>query len=322
MDSLNARGLGYVVQLIEQSGLFVKSDGLYVAKSLEGGSGYADNFGLQWNTFRLTQVDSNTGLKSSRDRFCADTHWSTEDLAGRIVLEIGSGAGRFTEILLELGAFVVTVDMSSAIRANRQANLSDRAIFIQASFYDLPFFESVFDFVFCYGVAQHTPVPRDVYNWCITYCKNGGSISIDHYRKMLWPNPYYHPKYVWRILTTRMNPELLLKIVAYYIPKYIKFDTLLIDFLPKRVSLVVRGLIPIPCWNYKGSAMVSQDPSSLCEWAILDTFDALSAKYDFPASKEDIVRWISEQPVESVSIELGGNGYVLNCTKGHRRQKI
>src|SRR4051794_34068647 len=66
---------------------------------------YADAFGLQWNQFRRTQLDSFTGTTITRDRTCAavgDAVW--ESLPGQLVLECGCGAGRFTEILLDRGA--------------------------------------------------------------------------------------------------------------------------------------------------------------------------------------------------------------------------
>lgn len=45
---------------------------------------YAGNFGLQWNTFRTTQLDSQTGLNHSKKRLLADTGWNLEDLKGKL----------------------------------------------------------------------------------------------------------------------------------------------------------------------------------------------------------------------------------------------
>jgi SAM-dependent methyltransferase len=39
-------------------------------------------------------------------------------LAGKHVLEAGCGAGRFTEVLLKAGAYVTSIDLSSAVEAN------------------------------------------------------------------------------------------------------------------------------------------------------------------------------------------------------------
>ena len=75
---------------------------------------YATSFGFQWNAHRKTQLDSFTGLTISRDRLFKTTGW-LENLEGQLVLEAGSGAGRFTEILLRTGARIFSFDYSSLI---------------------------------------------------------------------------------------------------------------------------------------------------------------------------------------------------------------
>ena len=85
--------------------------------------GYAESFGEQWNRWRRVQLDSVTGKPLSRARLFEGTRWP-EDLAGETVLEVGCGAGRFTEVLLDAGAEVWAVDASSAVDAAR-ANLGE-----------------------------------------------------------------------------------------------------------------------------------------------------------------------------------------------------
>jgi len=90
---------------------------------------YADNFGLQWNKFKSTQLDSVTGLRLTANRFWANTKWVPEELFGKTILEVGSGAGRFTELLLQAGAKVVTFDYSKAVDANFDNNAKKRGSF-------------------------------------------------------------------------------------------------------------------------------------------------------------------------------------------------
>src|SRR3712207_4759049 len=60
-------------------------------------SNYTENFGKQWNAFRATQIDrAEEGLTLSEDRFFQATGWTPEEMAGQDVLEVGSGAGRFS----------------------------------------------------------------------------------------------------------------------------------------------------------------------------------------------------------------------------------
>ena len=54
----------------------------------------------------------------------------------------------------------MTFDLSNAIDANRRNNNArGDAVFFQADIFDIPCPNQFFDFVFCYGVLQHTPDP-------------------------------------------------------------------------------------------------------------------------------------------------------------------
>src|SRR5512140_1122203 len=64
---------------------------------------YAHSFGLQWNRFAETQLGSRSGTTVSRDRFLRCSGWRPEGLAGRRVLDVGCGAGRFAEVALAAG---------------------------------------------------------------------------------------------------------------------------------------------------------------------------------------------------------------------------
>ena len=122
---------------------------------------YAASFGRQWNKFARLQMDSQNGTSFSRDRFYSITEWDPADLKGKLVLDAGCGAGRFSEVVLQDGAEVVAVDLSSAVDACRQ-NLSSHPQIhqVQASIYELPFRDGTFDCVYCIGVIQHTPDPQ------------------------------------------------------------------------------------------------------------------------------------------------------------------
>jgi len=84
---------------------------------------YHDNFGYQWNRFNKLQLDSHNGSNESESRLLNQSELSLEDFAGKVILEVGAGNGRFTEILLKYGAKVIAIDYSSAIYANYENHL-------------------------------------------------------------------------------------------------------------------------------------------------------------------------------------------------------
>lgn len=94
-------------------------------------SDHAGNSGKQWNLFRLTPIDpAEAGQTLGPLRFFVEAGWLPQQLDGVDMLGVGSGAGRFTCVVLEhTRADLCSVDCSSAIEANLKANrdFADRA---------------------------------------------------------------------------------------------------------------------------------------------------------------------------------------------------
>ena len=266
---------------------------------------YVSTFGEQWNRFRRTQIDKFNGTTLSRDRFYAGIGWRTEELKGARVLEVGCGAGRFTQILLDAGALVYAVDYSSAVDAcfanhGPHPNLC----VIQADLYRMPFRRGSFEFVFCYGVLQHTPDPQAAFMSLVPFLRSGGRLAIDVYRKG-WEIAPHKSKYPYRSFTRRLPRDLLFRIIQWYVPKWLPFDTFI-----KRIPGVgpAMGML-IPCWNYSYLPLTKEQR---IEWGILDTFDALASEYDSPQTLEAVQSWFREAGLEDISVRPGGNGILGN----------
>lgn len=271
--------------------------------------GYAKSFGPQWERYRLVQLDSASRNDHSHERLAAGTGWSAVDLAGKTVLEVGCGAGRFTEVLLEAGARLTAVDATRAIDACRET-IGERhdVRLAQADVYALPFPPAGFDFVFCYGVIQHTPDPRATLAALVRQLKPGGRLALDSYRKAAYIDRW-SAKRLWRPLTIRIPNDLLRRIVEWYVPRWLPLDTRL-----ARVPRVGRFLVAVvPCWNYTG--LLDLTASELEAWAVLDTFDALAPRYDKPQSVETLERWCRDEGLEAIDVRYGGNGVLVNARK-------
>ena len=107
-----------------------------------------------------------------------------------------------------------------------------------------------------------------------------------------------------------MNPQKLLSIIRCYIPFWLPFDTIIKKF--PVIGFYLGSVIPIPCWNYLGLGLSFNER---IEWAVMDTFDALSPKYDIPKTLKDVENWANKALLEDVSIFLGSNGIVINGSK-------
>jgi SAM-dependent methyltransferase len=270
---------------------------------------YTESFGDQWNRYRAIQIDGENKLKLSAERFYRWTCWKKDELCGLRILEAGCGAGRFTQVMLEAGAEVYSLDMSSAVEACWRTNAPHRNLcLVQADIYRIPFRTQFFDRVFCYGVLQHTPDPRKAFLSLIQFLRPGGKIAVDCYIKSR-PLTRWTAKYLWRPITTRLSSQTLFRIVEWYVPKWLPIDTKL-----ARVPRIGGRLVGIiPCWNYTG--MVPLSPEQIRQWAILDTFDALAAKYDYPQTCSEVLAWFNEAGLANVEVRRGSNGIVGNGIK-------
>ena len=256
---------------------------------------YASSFGLQWNRFRKTQLDSHSGVTISRDRFIRETGWS--DLTGVRVLDAGCGAGRFAEVALSLGAELVAIDYSSAVVAawaNLRDRFADRLQILQADIYSLPFEPGSFDRAYSLGVLQHTPDPHHATISIPRFVKSGGEVVVDFYLKH-WPN-LVHPKYWLRPFTTRMDAQTLFTRVERAVPSLLK-----VSGAVRKVPLLGRYLgYVIPVADYRGALPLTEEQAR--EWAVLDTFDWLSPRYDQPQTAETVRAWLNEAGLVNVDV--------------------
>jgi 2-polyprenyl-3-methyl-5-hydroxy-6-metoxy-1,4-benzoquinol methylase len=273
---------------------------------------YAESFGEQWARYRRVQLDSITGKPLSRDRLVEGTGWRLEELGGERVLEVGCGAGRFTEVLAATGAEVWAVDASRAVDACAQTvGDAPNVRLAQADLFDLPFAPGSFDRVLCYGVLQHTPDPRAGFLALVEQLRPGGVLAADVYRKAEYVDRW-SAKYLWRPVTTRLPRRWLRRLVAWYIPRWLPVDTRL-----ARVPRVGRFLVAaVPCWNYTGLLPLSRH--ELAAWAVLDTFDALSPRYDKPQTLDAVRAWCGDAGLVDVDVRPGGNGILITGRRGVR----
>jgi SAM-dependent methyltransferase len=178
---------------------------------------YAENFGMQWNHFRQTQLDSYSGLTISTERFWKATGWHPGDLKDQWVLDAGCGAGRFAEVALNAGAKVVALDYSSAVDACYANLMHHPNLFVvQGDIYALPFERESFPFVYSLGVLQHTPNVAKVFAALPPMVAGGGRLCADFYWKRF--RTMLHMKYLLRPITKRMSQKKLFRWLEKWVP--------------------------------------------------------------------------------------------------------
>lgn len=262
---------------------------------------YADNFGFQWNRFRKTQLDSHTGVPISRERLFFSSDWTPQELAGKRVLDVGCGAGRFAEVTLTTGARLVALDYSSAVDACF-ANLGPNPNLdvVQGDIYKLPFKPGSFDYVYCLGVLQHTPDVERSFKSLPAQVKPGGKLAVDVY-PWLRLNIFWS-KYWFRPITKRMNQQKLLKWVERLVPILLPIS----DAVSK-IPLIGRKLrYAVPVANHRVD-YPDLSREQIHEWAVLNTFDMFGPAYDHPQSAPTLRRWFEEAGLRDVRVFRKGH---------------
>lgn len=270
-----------------------------------GTDNYAGSFGFQWLKHARTQYDSAMGLSESRDRLFGVTGWA-DTMAGEVILEAGSGSGRFTEHLLNAGPTVVSFDYSQAVEANFASNGEHQnLLLVQADIYAMPLAKGSFDRVLCLGVLQHTPDPHASFLRLTEMAHAGAPIVTDIYLRSLmryWLNTRY-----WvRPLTRRISPQKLYPWVERYVRLMWPVARLLRK-LPNRLGEAMVWRLLIADYYHQFPNMPDE---TLLNIAILDTFDMLSPAFDIPATPTQYLQWHQRAGLKQIAVAPGPNGLV------------
>ena len=269
-------------------------------------SNYASAFGLQWKRYQKTQLDSYTGQPISRQRLEQSLGAPVEKLKGKIVLECGSGAGRFTELLIDNCELLVSMDLSDAVDANLK-NCSGKKSYIlcQADINKSPLPRRFFDVVICLGVIQHAPSPEQMIASLAEHVKLGGLLVIDHYTKSPLGRlgQFLTLGYPIRAILKRLPPELALKVTIGL--------TAICDPIRKRTSRllwvdrIACRIFPSFCY-YDTYPLL--DPDIVYELNELDTHDGLTDYYKHFRTPEEIRRCLERLGFRHIECGFGGNG--------------
>jgi 2-polyprenyl-3-methyl-5-hydroxy-6-metoxy-1,4-benzoquinol methylase len=286
-----------------------------IPRLLESKSNYADAFGEQWIEYRITQLDSYTHTDISKERLrrcLGESLWTSMQGPGRVeILESGCGAGRFTEILLQLPAASVTsTDLSAAVEPNKMnCPLSDRHRILQCDINQLPFGPGQYDIVVCLGVIQHTRNPERTIQDLYKQVKPGGWLIIDHYTQTL---SYYTKVSEWllRPILKRVSPARGIAVTKALTRAFFPMHRAVKHSKP--LQMLLSRFSPLLTYYH----LFPQLTDALqYEWAELDTHDSLTDFYKHLRSLRSIESTLRGLGSVNIWVEKGGNGVEARCQK-------
>lgn len=270
---------------------------------------YADSFGPQWRAFARSQLD-NERSRESAIRFDSEVGWGEADLAGRSVVEFGSGAGRFVDVISRRGAgLVVGLDATDAVDA-AQENMGDRdnVLFVQGDIFKAPFKPGVFDFGYSIGVLHHTPDPEGAFRKLVTLIKPPGRVAVSLYEISLYERPNRNSLKVatmdllwslnlwrceaFRAITTRLPEGWMLAYSKTVVP--------VLHYLNKiPVLRYLRYLLPSTC--YRDLPVI---------WSMVDTHDTYATKIVHQYRGRDVFQWFLREGTRDNVLRNSRPGWV------------
>lgn len=248
---------------------------------------YVGSFSYEWNRWNRVQLDIANGRRESEETFAEKTGFTPEDLKGKLVLDVGCGAGRFLDVASRWGARVVGVDLSFAVEASQQ-NLGERpnVAVIQADVFRLPFRKDTFDAIFSIGVLHHSRDTREAFLRLPPLLKDDGDLSVwlYHYQDRLYCAASDFWRAVWRPFPTW----------AVY-----AWSWLLVTVLS---GLWAKPVMSRPPWGHLRRILPVNTHADR-QWRILDTFDWYSPRYqDKECSPARVVSWCAAGGIRDVQL--------------------
>jgi SAM-dependent methyltransferase len=244
-------------------------------------SDYAESFGLQWQTFADTQIDELNGTTISRDFLTEVSGGSLALFDGAVTYDAGCGAGRYSAVVAAHGGRVIAADLSLGALRAAQRNLVHHpdVVLVHADARRSPVRARSIDVAMSIGVYQHAPEPLAYVHAVAETVREDGQLVLWGYERR-WQS-YAHPKYVLRPVTRRRDPQRLLRRIERLAPSLLRVSDALRSLPGGRVWARA-----VPVANYRG--VLPLDDRQRLEWAVLDTFDWLSPRYDRPVTYERI----------------------------------
>lgn len=270
-------------------------------------------FGFEWNKYKVTSPEEDlltlavlTGFDPEiyKKIFFADifTYIPTEHevaqidtsfLAGKTVIEMGCGMGKYVQTVSRYAALAIGLDLSHALlRARRNAAGRDNIFYVRGNILEPPFRPGTFDYGYSVGVLHHTPDCHEAFNRSVALIKDGGKFSV-----WLYPTERANSRYAR--ITHFVQDDLLRPLTCRLPPAVLyQFCRLLGAMTFWRDGAARKGYDRLACFF----GMFAVGAHSEREIAEFLNFDWYSPQYRTYHSEEELLAWYRDNHYAGTTI--------------------
>lgn len=268
------------------------------------------SFGFQWKGFWAGLFDRGDvygiPFDDTIDYFLRSTGLRREDLAGKKVLDAGTGSGRIPHSLQDTGCRVYAVDIHEGLpEVAARLSTSENVTFFEADLLHLPFRDAVVDVAWSSGVLHHTPDTHAAFLSVARTLKPGGRIfvwlygtELNHYRVFRHLLPFAH---------ALPTPVVYAFSALLAVPLYVAFNLTL-------TGLRLRFRKRPPPYRFLGFTMENLGYKSYAA-ILLNLFDQLHPRYQHEHSVQDVRQWLAQADFYDIVVTEASNT-ALRATKG------
>jgi SAM-dependent methyltransferase len=269
---------------------------------------YASSFGKQWNAFAKAQIDGEA-YGESAVRFDSEIGWDEAMLEGSTIVEVGSGAGRFVDVLAKRRPrLVIGMDITDAVDAAARNVTYDNVQFVQGDAFASPIRDGVMDFAYSIGVLHHTPDPRAAFDRMVDMVRSDGYVGVSLYEISLYRRPNRNS---FRVMTMELLWALnlwrceLFRTVTTRVPHgvmiaYCKTVIPVLHVLNKiPVLRLARYGLPSTCY-----------PNLPVVWSMVDTMDTYSTRIVHQYRAKDVFQWFRALGLREITLMNSRPGWV------------
>jgi hypothetical protein len=144
--------------------------------------------------------------------------------------------------------------------------------------------------------------------------EDSGKIASDIYTMPPSGHPYeplWKNKYRMRHLVGWMSDQSIYRFVRIYVTIFWPLTRLILKLFPTKGTIINRALL---IDDYP-PRLPGMDPRSYKSFAMLDIYDFLAPKYDFPIEEHELMSWHTQAGLKDIDIHPGYNGLEGRCTR-------